>query len=169
VEREVAKVAAACDLRAFRYIPFPAIEFDPIPIAPEAEAEAVPMPAELPPIAIPEPVAASEPVAVAEPVAAAPPAAAWVPKPLPFPPPAPVERLPEPPAARRYRMLDELIPEPEPEPAAPAPAPPGRPSGRPAARPAMPALPGSAAARSTSPAPHSSRPRGSTPRRAWPG
>src|SRR6478735_9476438 len=62
VEREVARVAAACDLRAFRYIAFPSAEFDPVPIIPLPEPE----PAEVASIiAAPQPEAA--PIASAAP------------------------------------------------------------------------------------------------------
>ena len=169
MEREVAKVAAACDLRAFRYIPFPAVEFDPIPIAPETEAEIEAAQAETapwvesPPLVVPELALTPGPAVLA-------------------PPPPPVEHMPEVapirlvrplaepphaaplPGSRRYRMLEELTPAPE-----PAIAPSPRPAARSAPRPAMPALPGGAAARPPSPAPISPRPRGTTPRRAWPG
>ncbi len=172
MEREVAKVAAACDLRAFRYIPFPAVEFDPIPIAPEAEpevkaaqAETAPL-AESPPLVIPEPAMAPEPAVLAPP----PPPVEHMPEVVPIrlvrPPAEPPHAVP-PPASRRYRMLEELTPAPEPEPEPIAPSP--RPAARSAPRPAMPALPGGAAARPPSPAPISPRPRGTTPRRAWPG
>jgi hypothetical protein len=42
VEREIARVATACDLRAFRYIPFAAIKFDPFPIFAIAQESATP-------------------------------------------------------------------------------------------------------------------------------
>ncbi len=166
MEREVARIAAACDLRAFRYIPFAAVEFDPIPIAPEVEPAA-----EIPPLAVPEPAPATLPEPVAVAAVPPPPPIERLPEapPIVFVRPPPAGRVPEPPpavpAGRRYRMLEELAPAPEPEAVAPVP----HPAGRPTPRPAMPALPGGAAVRPPSPTPHSSRPRGTTPRRAWPG
>ncbi len=183
MEREVARVAAACALRAFRYIPFLALKFDPIPIASEGEAEAATAPpvSEPPPPAIPAPTPVIQPEAVA---LAAPPLPAGsmteqVSKPALVPQPAPIVIAQPPPVApaaappvsappgRRYRMLEELAPASEPEPEAGVVAP--RPAGRSAPRPAMPALPGGAATRPSSSALHSPRPRGATPRRAWPG
>ena len=160
VEREVARVAAACDLRAFRYLPFPGIEFDPLPLQAEPAPELVPEPAPsvaalsipIPPepeAVPPEPVAA--PIPAPEPVA--PPAVA---APLPLLSPRPdvfrqdrpdwdvPEPAPRPAApAPRYRMLEDLAIEP---PAATIARPAELPSGhRPAARAAMPALSGAAA------------------------
>src|SRR6476659_7793143 len=42
VEREIARVATACDLRAFRYIPYASIKFDPFPISEIARESATP-------------------------------------------------------------------------------------------------------------------------------
>jgi hypothetical protein len=181
VEREVARVAAACDLKAFRYLAFPATYFDPLPIAPPADPEpveaAIKAPAEVL-VEAPPVIAALLPEPVASPAVAAGAAAATPPPPAPPVEPASI-RAPQPasravPPQRHFSMLQDLGRDPPPDAAAHAPA--GRPAARSVARPAMPALPTarlaghSASTPAAAPTPRIApgSPRGTPPRRAWP-
>jgi hypothetical protein len=101
VKRQVARVAAACDLSAFRYLAFPPVYFDPAPIASPEPVEALAEPpAETPPAAIvlAEPAAPLLPIAVED---------------------MPAIRMPQParhaePPQRRFSMLHEIAHDPPP-------------------------------------------------------
>jgi hypothetical protein len=183
MEREIAKVATACHLRAFRYIPFAGIEFDPFPIVPVSEESGAPVakpatgsPALTQPVTpIPAPVADLTPITIA-------PMAASTPVPLAVLPALATMLLQPPPAPQqRYRMLRDLALEQHPLPAPiPPPAPVAAPkgttfaTGRPTIRPAMPAVRAAHAGPQLVASPPSAVPqRGTTgsprgtPHRAW--
>ena len=140
MEREVARVAAACDLRAFRYLPFPGIEFDPLPLQAELAPELVQVPEPDPSAAIlsipspPEPAAAPPPELEPEPFTPPIPEPGPVAPPPATPPPPPRPDVPHPDVPRldiprldiprldipRQAPPDWDVPEPPPRQVAPA-------------------------------------------------
>jgi hypothetical protein len=110
VEREIARVAAACDLYAFRYIPFVPIKFDLLHIvttseyivAPMAESVMVSPALAQPTTPIPAPVGDLTSIIVAPMAASTPVPSATPPAIATVPPRSP------PPSLRDYRMLHDL-------------------------------------------------------------